>query len=224
MDIHNKDFKRGFRGYDEDDVDDFLDRIVNDYSQVIRERDKYKTDLERVRKDNAQYQKLEKNLKDTLMVAQKTADEVTTNARENAEQQLKNAAKECQNMRQEAELRAKATVDAAEEKVRVLTQEYNHLLQEKKRFLQKIQYMMAQELSGVEATIDNLPNEIHETAEKDAKPAEKKPAAMPNVKVQAVKPQAPMAAMQQQAATKADKPQQGEQANNGRVVEKGIRI
>ncbi|MBQ1614259.1 MAG: DivIVA domain-containing protein, partial [Selenomonas sp.] len=25
MDIHNKDFKRSFRGYNEDEIDDFLD-------------------------------------------------------------------------------------------------------------------------------------------------------------------------------------------------------
>ena len=31
LDIHNKEFKRSFRGYNEDEIDDFLDQVVNDY-------------------------------------------------------------------------------------------------------------------------------------------------------------------------------------------------
>lgn len=160
MDIHNKEFKHSFRGYDEDDVDDYLDRIVNDYGVLMRENEKLKGDLERMRKDNAQYQKLEKNLKDTLLIAQKTADEVQTNAKENAEQMLKNTAKECQNMRHEAELKAKATLANADKSVRELQQEYNRLLQEKRLLLTKVQKMMADELAGIEATLENLPEAL----------------------------------------------------------------
>ena len=86
MDIHNKDFKRSFRGYDEDEIDDFLDQVVNDYEHLFRERDQLKEELNRARKDNEQYHQLEKNLKDTLLVAQKTAEEVTSNARQHAEE------------------------------------------------------------------------------------------------------------------------------------------
>ena len=73
MDIHNKDFKRSFRGYNEDEIDDFLDQVVNDYEKLFRENDRLKEELERAHKDNEQYKQLEKNLKDTLLVAQKTA-------------------------------------------------------------------------------------------------------------------------------------------------------
>ena len=75
LDIHNKEFKRSFRGYDEDEIDDFLDQVVNDYEKLFRENEKLKEELARAQQDNAQYQKLEKNLKDTLLVAQKTAEE-----------------------------------------------------------------------------------------------------------------------------------------------------
>ena len=34
LDIHNKEFKRSFRGYDEDEIDDFLDQVVNDYEKL----------------------------------------------------------------------------------------------------------------------------------------------------------------------------------------------
>ena len=85
LDIHNKEFKRSFRGYNEDEIDDFLDRVVNDYEKLFRENDNLKEELARMKKDNAQYQKLENNLKETLLIAQKTANEVTDTAKQHAE-------------------------------------------------------------------------------------------------------------------------------------------
>ena len=67
LDIHNKEFKRSFRGYNEDEIDDFLDQVVNDYEKLFRENDNLKEELSRMKKDNAQYQKLENNLKETLL-------------------------------------------------------------------------------------------------------------------------------------------------------------
>ena len=91
LDIHNKDFKRSFRGYDEDEIDDFLDQVVNDYEKLYRDNDKLKKELALAEKNLEHYSKLEKNLQDTLMVAQKTADEVTTNARKSADEMRINA-------------------------------------------------------------------------------------------------------------------------------------
>ena len=58
MDIHNKDFKRSFRGYNEEEIDDFLDKVVNDYEKLFRENDRLKEELARAKKDNEQYQHL----------------------------------------------------------------------------------------------------------------------------------------------------------------------
>lgn len=37
LDIHNKEFSRRLRGYDEDEVNEFLDQVIKDYEGVIRE-------------------------------------------------------------------------------------------------------------------------------------------------------------------------------------------
>ncbi len=37
LDIHNKEFSRSFRGYDEDQVNEFLDQVIKDYEALIRE-------------------------------------------------------------------------------------------------------------------------------------------------------------------------------------------
>lgn len=38
IDINNKEFTRAFRGYAEDEVNEFLDQIIQDYEILIREK------------------------------------------------------------------------------------------------------------------------------------------------------------------------------------------
>lgn len=158
MDIHNKDFKRSFRGYNEDEIDDFLDQVVNDYEKLFRDNERLKEELERACKDNEQYQQLEKNLKDTLLVAQKTAEEVTSNARKNAEEMRENAAKECQNLRMEAEMNARKQMEDAAAKVRGIVAEYDRLVREKNQFLRKVKVTMESELAIITETLSELPD------------------------------------------------------------------
>ena len=69
MDINNRDFKRAtIRGYKEDEVDEFLDRVVADYDKLFRENEKLKEQARLNEKEITQFRKLEKNLQDTLMV------------------------------------------------------------------------------------------------------------------------------------------------------------
>ena len=80
-DIHNKEFRRGFRGYREDEVDDFLDEIVGDYERMTKQIAEMEGELALAVKKGAQYQDMEKQLQETLAVAQKTAEEVVKTAR-----------------------------------------------------------------------------------------------------------------------------------------------
>ena len=38
LDIHNKEFTRGFRGYNEDEVNEFLEQIIKDYELILKEK------------------------------------------------------------------------------------------------------------------------------------------------------------------------------------------
>ena len=107
MDIHNKEFKRSFRGYNEDEIDEFLDQVVNDYGRLYRENDQLKKDLELSKKANVDYVSREQTIKDTLVMAQKTAEEVTKSAKENADALKETTARDCQNLRRQTEIDCK---------------------------------------------------------------------------------------------------------------------
>lgn len=38
LDIHNKEFSKGFRGYNEDEVNEFLDQIMKDLEILTKEK------------------------------------------------------------------------------------------------------------------------------------------------------------------------------------------
>ncbi len=158
MDIHNKEFKHSFRGYNEDEIDEFLDQVVNDYEKLFRENDKLKEDVARLQKEADSYQEREKSINDTLLLAQKTAQEVTDNARKSAADMKENAVKECENMRQEASMEAKKQLDEASNKVRAIVSEYDRLVREKNQFLRKVKLTMESELAVLNQTINELPN------------------------------------------------------------------
>lgn len=116
LDIHNKEFKRSFRGYSEEEVDEFLDRVIKDYEQLYRDNMELRETLERINSKLEHYQHMENTLHNTLVIAQETAEEVKLNAKKESELLMK-----------EAEVRAQKLVDEATLKVRRAISEYEDL-------------------------------------------------------------------------------------------------
>ena len=85
MDIRNTEFKKGFRGYSEEEVDLFIDKVVNDYEKLYRENMELKDKLNSISERMESYSEIEKTLQSTLIIAQKTSEDIITNARKEAE-------------------------------------------------------------------------------------------------------------------------------------------
>lgn len=93
LDIHNKEFSTKFRGYDMDEVNEFLDQIIKDYEALIKEN-KFLEDKVRLHEDKlGHFQQLEETMSKSLIIAQETAEEVKINARKEAELIVKEAEK-----------------------------------------------------------------------------------------------------------------------------------
>ena len=77
LDIENKKFsKQMVNGYNVDEVDEFLDEITADYEKLYKENKALKDNAEELHNDVGQYKDIESTLQNTLIIAQKTADEV----------------------------------------------------------------------------------------------------------------------------------------------------
>ncbi|MEF7436914.1 DivIVA domain-containing protein [Paenibacillus lautus] len=93
LDIHNKEFTRRIRGYDEDEVNEFLDQIIKDYESVIRENKELGNQLMAMQERLDHFSNIEETLSKTIIVAQEAADELKNNAKKEAQLIIKESEK-----------------------------------------------------------------------------------------------------------------------------------
>ncbi|REE92964.1 cell division initiation protein [Paenibacillus taihuensis] len=93
LDIHNKEFGRRLRGYDEDEVNEFLDQVIKDYEALIRENKEIQNQALALQEKLNHFANIEETLSKTIIVAQEAADEVRGNAKKEAQLIVKEAEK-----------------------------------------------------------------------------------------------------------------------------------
>ncbi|HLR43464.1 MAG TPA: DivIVA domain-containing protein [Pseudogracilibacillus sp.] len=102
LDIHNKEFTRGFRGYNEDDVNQFLDQIIKDYEMTIREKKELEETVVELEEKVTQFKSIEDTLNKSIVIAQETADELKDHAKKEAKLIIKEAEKNADRILEEA--------------------------------------------------------------------------------------------------------------------------
>lgn len=93
LDIHNKEFSRRLRGYNEDDVNEFLDQVIKDYEMYIRENKELQNQVAALQERLDHFANIEETLSKTIIVAQEAADELRSNSKKEAQLILKEAEK-----------------------------------------------------------------------------------------------------------------------------------
>ena len=93
LDIHNKEFSKAFRGYDEDEVNEFLDQIIKDLEIILKDKREMEEKVANLSERLSHFTNIEETLSKSILVAQETAEEVKTNARKEAQLILKEAEK-----------------------------------------------------------------------------------------------------------------------------------
>lgn len=150
-DIHNKEFSRGFRGYNEEEVDDFLDEVIENVEEMMKKISKLEDELSLEKKKVEQYQEMEKNLQDTLAVAQKTAEDVVENAKQRAEELERAAKEDCDRLRHQTEMAIQRRMDDATGKVRDQQTLYEAGVAREKQFIVRLRSLLRSELAILNA-------------------------------------------------------------------------
>ncbi len=143
VDVHNKEFRRSLWGFNEDEVDEFLDELGADYEAVIRERDALREQVDSLRRQLLQYKELEDNLQRALVVAQSTAEEVRQSARKESELTL-----------QEAQSRAQRILEEAQGKIRSLENDQRELEREINVYRARVRSLLQSQMD----LVDNFPS------------------------------------------------------------------
>ena len=91
MDISNKEFKKSFRGYDSDEVDEFINEIIENYEELYKENSRIKENLSRVNEKLEHYVKIENTIQNTLLLAQNAAEQARESSQKESELIIRNA-------------------------------------------------------------------------------------------------------------------------------------
>lgn len=110
LDLRQTQFATGMRGYDRNEVRSFLADAADDYEQALREIDRLRQDLSRAEHDLVEHRDREINLRNTLLTAQRLADQI----RENAENEAKMILREVEGRADLAIQKAQARLEEIE--------------------------------------------------------------------------------------------------------------
>lgn len=140
LDIHNKDFTKTFRGFDEDEVNEFLDQVIKDYELTIREAKEHEAKVKQLEEKIGHFNNIEETLNQSILVAQETAEEVKSNARKEARLIIK-----------EAEKNADRIVNEALDKSRKIHLEIEDLKKQGKVFRTRLRMIVEAQLEMIDS-------------------------------------------------------------------------
>ena len=91
LDIHHKEFRHSLRGYSEEEVDGFLDQVADEFDRLFKENIDLAERLEQANERVRGYQSMEATLNNTLVSAQRSAEEIQNKAGIEADAMLRDA-------------------------------------------------------------------------------------------------------------------------------------
>jgi cell division initiation protein len=141
LDIHNKEFNKGFRGYDEDEVNEFLDQVIKDYEMIIREKKELESLVTELTEKLGHFTNIEDTLNKSIIIAQEAGEEVRRSAQKESKLIIK-----------EAEKNADRIINESLVKSRKIAMEIEELKKQSKVFRTRFQML-------IEAQLDLLKND-----------------------------------------------------------------
>ena len=143
IDVKKQDFKRVLRGFDPPAVRRFLDEVADAWEDLIRGREVLRDRIAELEGTIENYRRVERTLNETLLAAQRIAEE----SRETS-------LKEGEILRKEAEMEARRIMDRAEGEIRTLRDQARELRVERDGLFLKLRNLIEDELLRLHALRD----------------------------------------------------------------------
>jgi cell division initiation protein len=157
LDLRQQRFRTAFRGFDPIEVTAFLAAVADDYEQALREADRLRQDLGKMEAVLNEHREHERNLRNTLLTAQKLADEI----KEHADQE------------------ARRVIREAEGRADLLLEKAQLRLDDVQRDIDGLRLKRREVETSIEATILTLRNTLDYVRTRDERDAENKLATAP---------------------------------------------
>jgi cell division initiation protein len=140
LDIQNKEFRRSLRGYNEQEVDEFLDEIVRDLEAMVRENANLRDQVSRMESRIEQYAQIEEVLKRTLISAEEAAGDMRASAHKEADLIVR-----------EAREQAKREIEAAQREAAAAEEALAKARHAHRAFLARVKAELRAQIESIEA-------------------------------------------------------------------------
>src|SRR3712207_1647491 len=105
-DVRRKEFRNGFRGYDANQVDDFLDAVADEFERTYTENSRLREEVSSLRERLQQFEELEGSIRAALVHAEQAANDLRRTAASEADDVRNSANREADLTIREAQARA----------------------------------------------------------------------------------------------------------------------
>ncbi len=147
--IRKKSFEKNFRGYDKDEVSNYLNTIAEELESLTEEKKDLQRKLDQSEKEGAKLKQVEESLFKTLKTAEDTgasiieeanqaADHILTDAHQNAEAMYNDAQRQSQALIQNAESRSREIMRNIKTDVTAMVESYDTMIHQRELVLKTL--------------------------------------------------------------------------------------
>jgi cell division initiation protein len=150
--IKKQEFEKSMRGYNVDEVQAFLDKISSEMEELLNENETLKQEIAALKHQIEEFQKIEKNLQDTLIKTQETSAEVVDSAKKHSALIIK-----------EAEIKASQIIQNAEDISNEMQKAVLSLREEKDLIIARLKVIVGTQSNLLEGKVKDAGEERKKT-------------------------------------------------------------
>lgn len=156
--IKSQEFSKSLRGYDSEEVKTYLEKLAYEIEEMIDENEKLNVEVVVLRRENSEFNKIEKELQDTLIKAKTSSS-----------QSLESTQKQTSSMIKEAEIKSKELLEKAKEEANEIRNAVIMLREERDFIISKLKAMVNTQAAILEGKVQKSVQETKKQKTKEIK-------------------------------------------------------
>ena len=152
LEIKDKTFGTRFRGFDPEEVDEFLDIVVRDYEDLVRSNHDKETRIKNLEERLSYFDEMKDSLSQSVLIAQDTAERVKQAAQERSNNIIQQAEQDAQRLLEEAKYKANEILRQATDNAKKVAVETEELKNKSRVFHQRLKSTIESQLAIVESS------------------------------------------------------------------------
>lgn len=152
LEIKDKTFSTRFRGFDPEEVEEFLDIVVRDYEDLVRSNHDKDLHIKSLEDRLSYFDEMKDSLSQSVLIAQDTAERVKQAAAERSNNIIHQAEQDAQRLLEEAKYKANEILRQAADNAKKVAVETEELKNKSRVFHQRLKSTIESQLAIVESS------------------------------------------------------------------------